>query len=161
MRDKEASSGNLMHIGLKIAGLMLGLVGVSAAAGRHVEPFVTGTVYDTGLMLGRSNVSSGGATEAPLQLSRPQLRELDSWIDAHQSKLHMILASPPPPSCSVLLSDADERRIQLDLYSVNESWRHAVQIRISDKSGKFVYGGEMTLPSTDTATLREILKPPA
>jgi len=70
----------------------------------------------------------------------------------------MILASPPFPSCSALLTDTNGRRIQLEVFSVNEGWKHVVQIRIWE-GGKFIYGGEMTLPSADMTALREIFSP--
>ena len=149
-----------MRMASKIAGWMLGPMGVAAAA-IPVGPLVAGTVFDTGLLLGRLVPGNNGPTKTPRELSGPQLRELYSWIDTHQSKLHMILASPPPPSSSVVLTDTRGRRVQLDLYSVNESWKHAVQISVRDVSGKFVYGGEMSLPSADISALKEVLKLPA
>lgn len=150
-----------MRLVFKTAALVLGAISIAAATYGPVEPFVTGTVYDTGRVLGRSIAGSGGVLGNSRELSETQLQKLYSWFNAHKSNLHMILASPPPPSGSVLLFDRTGGQTQLDLYSLNESWRHAIQIKTWDGQGKFLYGGEMSLPSADMTALREMLRPPA
>lgn len=147
-----------IKVGLRVVAITLGLMGIAAAAIPAGSP-VAGTVFGTGLMLGKFIVDGGGNHDAPRQLSKSQLADLSAWIDVHRSAFGWILASPPPPSYSVVFTDNDSRHIQLDLYSVNESWSHAVGMRIWDKSGKFIYGGQMSASDADLASLKDMLKP--
>lgn len=69
----------------------------------------------------------------------------------------MVVASPPFPSYSVLLIYADGSRTQMDMFSVNESWRKTVHVFSSDKNGKFIFGGMQQVAEPELDSLKASL----
>jgi hypothetical protein len=119
---------------------------------------VAGTVIDGGLFLGEfaGHVESG-KTARSWPLSATQLEQIYYWLQRHQSDWGTVLASPPPPSYSVVLMHLDGSQTQIDLYAANENWRHAVGIFRSDSEGRFLFRGQTILQSQDVLSLRSLL----
>ena len=100
-------------------------------------PLVSGTVVDGGVFLGGKTILRKDEPTLSWPLSQGQLEELSSWLKLHHSEWQMILASPLPPSYSIVLTHSDGAHTQIDLFSYNESWQHAVYIYAYDPKGKF------------------------
>jgi len=112
---------------------------------------------DGGVFLGGKTILRKDEPTLSWPLSQGQLEELSSWLKLHHSEWQMILASPLPPSYSVVLTHSDGAHTQIDLFSYNESWQHAVYIYAYDPKGKFIFGGALSLPSQDIANLKQLL----
>jgi len=121
-----------------------------------IAPLVSGEVVNDGIFKGNFIVLEKDKIPESWSLSKGQLEKLSAWLKLHQSGWDMILASPPPPSYSVLLSHSDGSNSQINLFSLNESWSHAVHISVF-KSGKCVFGGSLHLSSGEIASLKSLL----
>ena len=69
----------------------------------------------------------------------------------------MVLATPPPPSSSVLLTHSDGALTEVDLYSMNESWQRVIGMRRFDREGTFFFGGQMRPPVDEITALKALL----
>jgi hypothetical protein len=90
-------------------------------------------------------------------LSQNRLEQLYSWLQSHRSHWRMVLATPPRPSSSILLTHSDGRHTEVALYSGNESWQRAIGIRRFDPEGTFFFGGQMWPPIDEITTLKALL----
>jgi hypothetical protein len=97
-----------------------------------LSPIVASTVIDDGLFLGKYTVEQKDKQPKVWQLSDDQLRQMTSWFKDNKSGWGLILASPPPPSFSILFKHEDGSWSQLDLFSFNESWKQVVIFRASN-----------------------------
>ena len=146
-------------LSMQLAGVLvsaLSFVGCSPQAPIPALP-VCGAVIDGGLFPRKFTLQRDDRPPKAWQLSERQLSELHPWMKAHHADLHMVPDSPPPPSFSVVTSDADGNRTQMDLFSANESRRRAVHVIVTHNDGNPAYGGEMLLAPDGAASLRRIL----
>jgi hypothetical protein len=90
-------------------------------------------------------------------LSKSQLEKLSLWLKYHESEWGIITATPPGPSYSILLTHSDGSHTGMELFSVNESWKHAVHIDHSDPTGKPAYSGGLNLSTEDMSRFKQIL----
>lgn len=144
---------------MRFAGVLvsaLSLVGCDSQAPTPVLP-VRGMVLDGGLFLGEFTLRKDDEPSREWQLSESQLNELHAWMKAHRADLRMVVATPPPPSFSVVTFDADGNRTQIDLFSANESWKRAVYVVVTRDRGRSDYVGQMSLAPKDVASLRHML----
>jgi hypothetical protein len=122
------------------------------------SPLVSGTVCDGGVFLGGKTLVREDKPFKSWSLSQRQLKELSSWLKLHHSEWSVnIGTSPPPPSYSILLTHSDGAHTQIDLFSINESWQHAIFIYSYDRSGKLLFGGKLRLPNQEIINLKELL----
>ena len=140
---------------MQCATVLIGMLGLASCT-PDAPVLVRGTVIDAGLIAGEFTRRQEG-TERIWRLSGRQLDEMHAWMGSHYPDLHMSLATPPLPSFSVVTFDATENRTQIDLFSVNESWRHAVQAVVARRDGRLIYGGQLSLAPEDIASLRRML----
>lgn len=124
---------------------------------QEMSPLVSGMVIDGGLFPKQSTVVEKDKTARPWALSNMQLDKLSSWLKSHQSDWQMVLTSPPLPSYSVLLVHSKGEHTQLDLFSINESWKHAIHIHSNDKEGKIIFGGTYSFSSEEIVSLKQLL----
>ncbi|MFZ6645199.1 hypothetical protein ACO0LO_05750 [Undibacterium sp. TJN25] len=122
-----------------------------------MAPITKGTVIDDGLFLGKYTVVQKETQGHTWPLSAGQLEKLSAWLKFHASGWHPVLVSPPPPSYSVILFHSNNVRTQIDLYSINESWRHAIRMTHWDATGKFLGSEIENLPSKDIDNLKQQL----
>jgi len=148
----------MRSFGSKIITFLICLVSLFACSPKFPQmgPLTAGAVIDGGLFLGKYTVKSGSPPEA-WRLSKMQLERLDSWLQSHRGDWTTILASPPLPSYSARISDTAGTEAQIDLFSLNESWKHAMHIYVWDKHGKFVFGGAMSMTAEDVAGFKRLL----
>jgi len=123
----------------------------------EISPLVAGSVIDGGLFLGKYTINPLDKPPKSWSLSKNQLEKMDAWIRLHQQDWQMALASPPPPSYSILLTHKDGSRSQINLYSLNENWQHAIHISVFDRDGNFISGGEMSIASAEISSLMQLL----
>lgn len=145
-----------MHVCFKSARLLLSLIYFST--GFSLAPFASGTVYGSGLAFGKFRANGTVIAGKSWQLSKDQLAALNSWVGKLLLRLSMTVGSSPLPSYSVILSDARGQRIQIDLYTANERWRHALQFRAWDNGGRFKYAVDTVGSDAELAALKELLK---
>lgn len=117
-----------------------------------MAPIENGVVVDGGAL---GNMVAKGSHSWPL--SKPQLQQCAAWLKSRESGWHMVVASPPFPSYSVLLVHTDGSRTQVDMFSVNESWRKTVHVFSRDKNGKFIFGGMQQVAKPELDTLKAAL----
>lgn len=142
----------------QIAWILLVLLSFAIAGCKSdVAPLASGTVVDGGLLLGQYTLAEKGKKPKSWSLSSQQLQKLTLWLKSHQDGWQMILATPPPPSYSVLLIHTDSMRSQLDLYSINESWQRAIRWTSWDRDGKWLDSGMQQLSGKDIADLKQVL----
>ena len=106
--------------------------------------------------IGKDNVREDKALGS-WQLSNGQLGKLYIWLKLHQSDWGVNVVSSPAPSYSIFLVHSDGSHSQINLFSMNESWQHAVHIDVTDKSGKYVFMGALSLSSDDIFSLKKLL----
>jgi hypothetical protein len=94
-------------------------------------PLVSGLVMDGGVDIENEQ------TPKSWPLSENRLEQLYSWLRSHRSHWRMVLATPPRPSSSILLTHSDGRHTEVNLYSGNESWQRVIGIRRFDPEGTF------------------------
>lgn len=117
-----------------------------------MAPIEMGAVVDGGAL---SNMVAKDSST--WRLSRYQLEQCGTWLKSHESGWHMVVTSPPFPSYSVLLTHTDGSRTQIDMFSVNESWRNTVHVFRSDKNGKFIFGGMQKVSEQELNSLKTSL----
>ena len=123
-----------------------------ASCRQEMAPIEKGAVVEGGAL---SNMVAKGSRT--WQLSKSQLEQCARWLKSHESGWHMVVASPPFPSYSVLLIHTDGSRTQIDMFSVNESWRKTVHVFSSDKNGKFIFGGMQQVAEQELNSLKTSL----
>lgn len=97
------------------------------------SPIVSGGVVDGGLFLGQFVVEQPGHKPKSWMLTTEQLQQMSLWLQENQSGWGWNVGSPPP-SFSIVLKHANGTSTQIDLFSTNESWQHAIGIKNSDNS---------------------------
>lgn len=115
----------------RLALLILVLLGLSGCH-ETLAPATSGGVVDGGLFLGRYTLKDPAKQPKSWPLSQDQLSRVSAWLEEHQHSFGMLLASPPPPSFSIVINRADGSRTQIDLFSINENWQKAIVVRNSD-----------------------------
>lgn len=117
-----------------------------------MAPIEKGAVVSGGAL---SNMVARGSRTWPL--SKSQLEQCATWLKSHESGWQMVVASPPFPSYSVLLIHADGSRTQIDMFSVNESWRKTVHVFSSNKNGEFIFSGMQQVSEQELNSLKTSL----
>lgn len=103
--------------------LLIGLVGCF----EKPSPIVSGEVVDGG-RFGQFIVGKPGRQSKSWQLTTEQLHQTEVWLKKNQSGMAINFASTPMPTFSIVLKHVDGSLTQLDLYSANESWQHAITV---------------------------------
>jgi hypothetical protein len=129
--------------------LIAGLLGCQ----EKISPIVSGTVVDGGIFFGRY-VTAPEQKPKTWVLNQKQLAQLSIWLQDHKSGFRKILESPPPPSFSIVLNQADGTRTQIDLFLTTLGWQNAVVIRDTDPS----QNGIGNITDLDLHALTQIVK---
>ena len=111
---------------LLATSVVLGVIGC-----RDESPIVSGQAFDGGLFLGQYTVVEPGRTSKNWTLSRGQIEILNTWLKEHHSGWGMILATPPPPSFSVVAKQANGKSSRIDFFS-NQNWDGTIVIHAED-----------------------------
>jgi hypothetical protein len=154
------STRRIIFIALALGVLLALALGSRSIFAVHQEwpPLVSGVVFDGGLYLGQfTRKLENGQPAKSWPLSEVQLQKLYSWLQSHKSGWTMVVATPPPPSFSILLVHSDGTRTQLDLYSQNESWQRAIGFIRFDGDGHFLRRGQMSRTADEVSHLKALL----
>jgi hypothetical protein len=133
-----------------VLGAVLGARPIGFLHQPQFAPLVSGLVMDGGVDIGNEQ------TPKSWPLSENKLEQLYSWLQSRSSHWRMVLATPPRPSSSILLTHSDGRHTEVDLYSGNESWQRVIGIRRFDPEGTFFFGGQMWPPIDEITTLKAL-----
>jgi hypothetical protein len=136
------------------AFLLLLLTGLLVGCQEKTSPIVSGAVLDGGIFLGQYTVERPGQQPKTWALTQKQLEQISLWLHERESGWRMILASPLPPSFSIVLKHADGSRTQMDLFSVNENWQHVIIMKNTD-SGK---NGIRNISTQERDSLLQLVK---
>jgi hypothetical protein len=109
---------------LLAAMLSIGLLGCHD----DIPPAVSGNVVDGGLFLGQLIANRPGYQADEWELKKTQIEQLNLWLQSHHGDWERILASPPPPSLSVMLTHSDGTHSRVDLFDINESWKNVLVV---------------------------------
>lgn len=149
---RHAGSAVSLRTSVKTLLLALCCIFSLTSCRQDMAPIENGVVVNGGAL---GNMVAKGSRSWPL--SKPQLEQCAAWLKSRESGWHMVVASPPFPSYSVLLVHTDGSRTQVDMFSVNESWRKTVHVFNSDKNGKFIFGGMQQIAEPELETLKNAL----
>jgi hypothetical protein len=135
---------------------ILAVIALLAACDKRIgfTPAVSGGVVDSGLLAGEFVIKAEGRQTQTWHLNERQMKEVVKWIDNHRSNMSALLSSPPPPSFSIVLNHEDHSRTQVDLFDVNENWRHVVVVHRTDPSEN----GTMEISTEDRTYLLDLVK---
>jgi hypothetical protein len=99
-----------------------------------IPPIVSGNVVDGGLFMGTFVLARTGHPAKEWELTKPQIDQVNLWLQSHRDGWQTIVASPPPPSFSILLIHADKTQSRVDLFDINNNWREAMVIHAANAS---------------------------
>lgn len=117
----------------KIVTLLL-LSMLLAGCREDIPPVVAGSVVDGGLFLGEFVLHRKGRTPARWDLDRVQLEALNAWLQHHRDGWEMVVASPPPPGLSIVMTHPDGTHSRMDFFDMNDYWRHTVVVHAPSAS---------------------------
>jgi len=99
-----------------------------------MPPVVAANVVDGGLFMGEFVLKRDGRSPEEWSLNSSQLGRLNAWLQHHRDGWEMMVASPPPPSLSIVLTHSDGTRSRVDFFDMNDNWRHMVVVHASSAS---------------------------